>query len=297
MNYQEFVGSVTSYLKETLPCGTEMNFIPLEKNNGVVMEGLSVRKRGQKVAPTIYLEPYYGEYLSGCSLHHIYDKILECCEDCDFMEPYGMDFFSDYKNVRPTVVYKLINYEKNKELLARIPHVPYLDLAIVFYCLLAETPVGNATVLIYNSHMELWNVTCGDLYRDARKNVLRLLPAELKSMTEVIRELSDGLEDLGEDSIPMYVLTNSRKILGAACILYDGMLKGCALQIEDAFYLLPSSIHEVILVPKSVISDSRELISMVREINETQVRNTEVLSNQIYFYSPESGRLSLLKEL
>ena len=145
--------------------------------------------------------------------------------------------------------------------------------------------------------MELWNVTCGDLYRDARKNVLRLLPAELKSMTEVIRELSDGLEDLGEDSIPMYVLTNSRKILGAACILYDGMLKGCALQIEDAFYLLPSSIHEVILVPKSVISDSRELISMVREINETQVRNTEVLSNQIYFYSPESGRLSLLKEL
>jgi len=293
MNYQEFVSSVTGFLREAMPDGTELDFIPLEKNNGVVMEGLSVRKQGQKVAPTIYLDSYYRDYLEGRSIYGICEKILECCEDCSFMEKFDVDFFLDYRKIKPTVVYKLINYEKNQELLKDVPHIPFLDLAIVFYCLLSDTPVGNATVLIHNSHIDLWRVNCGDLYRAAKVNVQRLLPAKLQTMGEVIRELSG--EDSVEDVVPMYVLTNSRKALGAACILYDGMLEACARRIGEAYYLLPSSIHEVILIPKAAVPDEQELKDMVADINKTQVRNTEVLSNQIYFYSPDSGRLSPVK--
>ena len=94
----------------------------------------------------------------------------------------------------------------------------------------------------------------------------------------------------------MYVLTNSGKALGAACILYEGMLKYCASWLDSAYYLLPSSIHEVILIPKAAVSNEQELGEMVRDINRTQVLKTEVLSDQIYFYSPESGQLSIVKE-
>lgn len=296
MNYQEFVGSVTGFLRESLPCDTELDLVPLEKNNGVIMDGLSIRKRGQNVAPTIYLDSYYRDYLAGRSLQNIYDQILEYCEDCSFMERFDVDFFSDYRKIRPTVVYKLINYEKNQELLERIPHLPFLDLAIVFYCLLTDTPVGNATVLIHNSHLELWNISCSELYRDARKNTRRILPAELNTMVDVIRELSEGMDEPEDLGVPMYVLTNSRRALGAACILYDGILKVCEQRIGEAYYLLPSSIHEWILIPASVISDQQELLAMVRDINETQVREIEVLSNQIYLYLPESGQVSIVKE-
>ena len=65
MNYQEFVGSVTGFLRETLPGGTELSLIPLEKNNGVILEGLSVRREGERAAPAIYLDTYYQEYLAG----------------------------------------------------------------------------------------------------------------------------------------------------------------------------------------------------------------------------------------
>ena len=92
--------------------------------------------------------------------------------------------------------------------------------------------------------MKLWKVTCSDLYRDAKANTEKLLPARLESMAEVIRELSGGMEDPEEVGVPMYVLTNSQKALGAACILYEGVLKSCADRLGGAFYMLPSSIHE-----------------------------------------------------
>ena len=296
MNYQEFVGSVTGFLREALPCDTELSLVPLEKNNGVILEGLTVRKEGERAAPAIYLDSYYQEYLAGRSLRQIQETILECCEDNCFSEHFDASFFTDYRKVRPTVVYKLINYEKNQELLKRIPHIPFLNLAVVFYSFLPDTPVGNATVLIHNSHMEYWKITCGELYRDAKQNTPRLLPAEVKSMSQVLSELSDGLDTQEEDEIPMYVLTNSGKALGAACILYEGMLKYCASWLDSAYYLLPSSIHEVILIPKAAVSNEQELGEMVRDINRTQVLKTEVLSDQIYFYSPESGQLSIVKE-
>lgn len=293
MNYQEFVGSVTGFLRESLPYGTELKVVPLEKNNGVVMEGLSIRKSGQSVAPTIYLESYYRDYQAGRSLRNIYDQILECCEDCSFMKQFDADFFSDYRKVRPTLVYKLINYEKNRELLERVPHLPFLDLAIVFYCILNDTPVGNATVLIHNSHMQLWNVGCRQLYQDARQNALRLLPAELDSMTDVIRELSDGTDELEDMGVPMYVLTNKRRTQGAVCILYEGILWECYKCIGEDYYILPSSVHEVILIPQSAVANEAELASMVKDINETQVQNTEVLSNHIYCFSSKSGQISI----
>ena len=293
MNYQEFVGSVTGFLRESLPCGTKLELLPLEKNNGVIMDGLSIRRQGQKVAPTIYMDAYYREYLDGRSLKGICDQILECCEDTSFEERFDTDFFTDYRKLKSTVVYKLVNAEKNRELLKKVPHLPFLDLAIVFYCLLTDTPVGNATVLIHNSHMKLWKVTCSDLYRDAKANTEKLLPARLESMAEVIRELSGGMEDPEEVGVPMYVLTNSQKALGAACILYEGVLKSCADRLGGAFYMLPSSIHEVIMVPAPAVGDEQDLIHMVRDINQTQVRSTEVLSDNIYLYSPDSGKLTL----
>ena len=206
-----------------------------------------------------------------------------------------MDFFTDYDRLKSTVAYKLINAEKNQELLKKIPHLPYLDLAIVFYCLLADTPVGNATVLIHNSHMKLWNIRCADLYRDAKANMGKLLPARLSGMAEVIRELSGGREEPENVGVPMYVLTNTQKSLGAACILYDGVLKSCAARLGEAYYVLPSSVHEVIMVPVSAVGDEQELTAMVRDINRTQVRDTEVLSDNIYLYSPVSGKLTLIE--
>ena len=294
MNYQEFVGSVTGFLRESLPGGTRLQLIPLEKNNGIIMDGLSVRKEGKRVAPMIYLDSYYREYLDGRSLRGICDQILECCEDSDFEEHFDVDFFREPERVRPTVAYRLINYEKNRELLQEIPHLPFLDLAVVFYSLLTDTPVGHATVLIRNSHLELWGKNTSWLYEAAKENTEKLLPKRLVSMEDMIYELSEGKQEAEYAGVPMYVLTNSRKSFGAACLLYDGVLGECFRRLEESYYLIPSSVHEVILIPASAVGDSRELCALVQEMNRTQVRSTEVLSDTVYLYSEETRRLEMI---
>jgi len=294
MNYQEFVGSVTGFLRESLPGGTMLQRIPLEKNNGVMMDGLSIRKEGRRVAPMIYLDACYKEYLEGRSLKGICEQILECCEAPDFEQQFDVDFFRDPRQVRPVIVYKLVHYEKNREQLQDIPHLPFLDLAVVFYCLLTDTPVGNATVLIHNSHLELWGRNTAWLYEAAKENTRRLLPECLVSMEEMLCELSGGQQETEGAGVPMYVLTNSRKSFGAACLLYEGVLGKCLERFGESYYLLPSSVHEMILLPASAVGDSRELCALVREMNRTQVRDTEVLSDSVYYYSRESRRLEII---
>lgn len=295
MNYQEFVGSVTDFLRESLPGGTEMQLIPLEKNNGVIMDGLSVRQEGKHIAPMIYLDSYYREYLEGRSLRGICDTILECCENAELEERFSVDFFRDPEQVRGTVVYKIVNYEKNKKLLQEIPHLPYLDLALVFYCLLPDTLSGHATVLIRNSHLELWNKNTSWLYEAAKENTEVLLPRRLVRMEELICELIGEQPESTYSGIPMYVLTNRRKSYGAACILYEGALEECREILGEDYYVLPSSVHETILIPTSAVSDSLELCALVREVNQTQVTDTEVLSDTVYLYQEADKRLKILE--
>ena len=295
MNYQEFVGSVTDFLRESLPGGTEMQLIPLEKNNGVILDGLSVRQEGKHVAPMIYLDSYYREYLEGRSLRGICDRILECCENADLEESFFMDFFHDPEKVRGTVVYKIVNYEKNKKLLQEIPHLPYLDLDLVFYCLLPDMQTHHATVLIRNTHLELWKRNTSWLYEAAKENTERLLPRRLVRMDEMICELAGEQPEAIDAGIPMYVLTNERKSYGAACILYEGALEECRETLGEDFYLLPSSVHETILLPVSAVSDCLELCGLVREVNQTQVSDTEVLSDTVYVYRKADKRLEILE--
>lgn len=90
-------------------------------------------------------------------------------------------------------MFKLINYEQNKNLLQKIPHIKILDLAIIFNCLVDADETGNATILIYNQHLSLWNITKDDLYHLAMKNTPALLTYELRDMSDVLIELMAGV--------------------------------------------------------------------------------------------------------
>lgn len=97
--------------------------------------------------------------------------------------------------------------------------------------------------------------------------------------------------------IKMYVLSNKLKNYGAACIAYPYILDMLAGVLKENFYVLPSSVHEVIIVPESSQIRQSELERMVREINETQVPEEEILSNHAYFYYAQEGKLQLGKEM
>lgn len=291
MELKEFAMSMAHALQQRVPGDVEVVPQAVRKNNGVVLQGLLFRRECEKSAPTIYMEPYYERMQRGDGFSQVLEEVLSYYEACSQKGEFQAEFFLQYESVRETIVYKLIHYQKNRKLLEEVPHLPYLDLAMVFYSMFTHPKIGTATILIHNSHLKLWNVTQRALYAEAKKNTPRLLPAELTPMGEVLEQVFTDSKEL---HMALYVLTNRAHTNGAASLLYPGMLEQCGEACGGDFFVLPSSVHETILLPYEREIQVDALRAMVGEINETQVQPQEVLSDSVYFYSQRERKLLVL---
>ncbi len=302
MTYEAFKKKLVQQLEGQFPAGTCISIRQFPHNNHVVLDGLTVLEPGSNISPTIYLNHYFTKYQEGLAFPEIETQILGYYYSHRTLRQVDTSFFTRFEQVSPRIAYKLIHYGKNKELLEEVPYIPYLDLALVFYCLLQETPYGNASILVRQEHLEYWKVSKEELFAVAQRNTPKLLPACCESLADlilpVLKELPEGLDGLDKEfleseSVPMYVLTNRWRLDGACCMLYPGVLAQTAERLGGSLYLLPSSIHEVIVIPVSAAGDPKELTGIVREINLTEVLPEEVLSDQVYCYDRESGQLAL----
>lgn len=261
------------------------------KNNGVVLRGITLMQDDSNISPTIYLNPYYDAYENGdTTIGTVIDEVIDTYERNKINRSIDMKFFLNYETVKSRIIFKLINTEKNRELLRDVPYIPFHDLSIVFQCLVSEERFGNASILIHNVHLQLWKVNARELYECAMENTPLLQGYELADMNTVLEEMKalsgiddEEIEDMQQE-VPMYVLSNKSRINGASCILYKDILKDFAMVVDKDLYVLPSSIHEVILLPSDGTQESEQLKEMVREINQSQVEKEEVLSDSVYYY-------------
>lgn len=304
MSYNQFLEEIKAAVQKRLGDGYELQIQQIRKNNGVLLDGLIIGKERNSVAPTIYLNSYYMDYSQGKSIDKILEDIMSIYKENSDVNLGEMRKFLDFNNLRDKVAFKLIQKEKNQELLQEIPYFEFLDLAVVFYLLLDENQGGQMTALIHNSHMEQWGVTREELNHLAEKNTPVLLPPEVRTMEEVIRDIftkqlskfdEDSLKDLfgtDQSSPIIYVLSNKKQINGAGCILYEGFLKHFAEEQKEDIIILPSSVHETLLIRDRGNLKYEELKEMVFQINLTEVLEEDVLSNCIYCYELETDKIT-----
>lgn len=195
-----------------------------------------------------------------------------------------------YEVLRERIVYRLVNYGRNKEDLREVPHIRLLDLALTFHVLVKAADDEVGTFQIRNSHMEYWGVTCEDLREQAAKNTPKLFPAWVRTMEEVLERCGLSFPDTDEP-FPMYVITNKPGINGASVILYPSVLSDLAGQLHSDLYLLPSSIHEFIAIPSTTEHDSASLREIVAQVNETEVSEEDYLSGEVYRYDRKNSRI------
>ena len=334
----EFLEMICSALKDFYGNENRVRRANVRKNNGIILHGVTLINENSNISPTVYVDDFYEEYNKGClTLGEIVNSIIKVGEEHAKEGDFSMDFFTDFEKVKSRLVFKLVNTEKNRELLKDIPSFPYMDMSYIFYCILDSEMLGEASILVYNNHLKLWNIEKEELLALARKNTPLHLPAKISSMEDVMRsiikedllhkcdeymetylseeELShddelrmkepeqwlevmadrllDRIIDM-RDSFPMYVVTNQKKLYGAACMTYDGLLENFGKRLQKNFYILPSSVHEIILVPDENLEDAQRLQSMVREVNETQVSGEEVLTDSVYYYDWQEDIISRL---
>lgn len=262
--YKEFKRMLVLELEKDFNGRAGIEIHNIIKNNSLELEGMVIVEDGKNVSPNFYLQFYYEDYLKGTDIEYI-AKEME--EKYNKMQAGGFKGFSmDISNCMDKIVCRLVSYEKNSQLLKEIPYIPFLDMAIIFYCLVVEDENGTGSVRISNSIMEKWGMTVKTLYTVAIRNTERLFPkvfCPLKSMLRSVLEKEvletgiqemtdafDGIEDCSycEGEMP-FVLTNRKGVHGAAAILYPDCLKDIGKMAETGLYIIPSSIHELLIIP------------------------------------------------
>ncbi|EET62324.1 hypothetical protein BRYFOR_05357 [Marvinbryantia formatexigens DSM 14469] len=284
-------------MKEKLGEGVQVQLHQILKNNSVVLDALSVSEEGSAIAPTIYLNDFYRKYQEGTSVPEIVDQMAALYRKSRVTEPFDTTFYADFAKVKPRLACRLINREKNRELLKLVPYRVFLDLAVVVYYYFEDDRLGTGTILVHGSHCRNWGITEEELFACARENTLHIQPEEFLSMRSVLEKFQGirevKTEDGAETSLPMYVLTNKSNYFGAASLLFDSVLQDIAAKLEGDFWVLPSSIHECIIVPSEFTMSKEELQEMVREINRSEVAQEDFLSDEIYLYRREVHKLSM----
>ena len=286
MNYQEFISSMRTELSDRITPGATLKIQTITKNNGTHYDGLIILQPGSNIAPTIYLTPYYHRYLEGVPLEDIYNDILVTYKKHLPESDFDIEMFTDFKRARSHIVMRLVSKKYNKDLLSDIPYIDYCDLAVIFYCLVYADSDNQGSILIYNSHMHMWNTSVDELHLLAKQNTPSLLPYKLIPMADLLKS-HPLVHALDLEEVSMYILTNKYKTNGATVLLYEGMIEALGEYFHMDLIILPSSIHELILMPVENF-DPEELqyyTQVVQEVNENQVADDEVLSDHAYFYN------------
>ena len=292
MEFNEFVENITAMLQDKMGEEYEVKVTNVTKNNDIRLTGIVMMRGSDSISPTVYLEEPYQLYCAGTGMQEIADRIIavyqERMQDMDF----DINFFRDFERVKDRIYHKLINYEKNRNLLKDVPHIRWHDLAVVFYYAVEEKIFGKASILIHNNHLDMWVQTTDMMYRLAQHNMRQSMQELLVPMQELIEDLTGvRTRETDDDEIRLYVLTNREKLYGASAVLYSDQIKELADNLQADLLILPSSVHEVLLLPDDKDNKYDFYINMVEEVNMTQVEPEEVLSFSLYRYCREKSEI------
>lgn len=321
MTLEQFVNKVRNAACAYFGDGLTITAQKIMKNNGVELTGLIFMERGRDIAATIYLDSYYEEYEEGTPLGEIVRRLIQAYEEHRPAEKLNLDFFRDYEQVRPRLACRLVNLEKNREMLEQVPHQVWLDLAVVPCCILLGDELGCACILIRYSHMRYWNIDEKELLEEARTNMRQILRPECVSMKDFLYEMMRqavadqlpeaepgreaeqeqlldriaGLLSRQRDSgrKEMFILSNTQHFYGASVLLYPDVLEHLAGG-KRGFFILPSSVHEVLLLADTGKESRFELYRMVNEVNERNVPLEEFLSDCVYYFDRKEGKIRIL---
>ncbi len=280
MNYEQFVSAMLLCAQMKLVNVATVEKQEVLRNNGVKAVGLSIRNHGENAAPIIYLEEYYQKYCLGGEIERLTEHLIERSREAIPAPVWEYENILDFQKIRHQIIYKLVNAKRNEPLLKDVPNLPVLDFAIVFQVVIPVDGMDLCSILIRNTHMDYWKLPISALYQRAKENTPRLCPCEFYSLSDYVEKKME--EEAAE--CPLYILSNEAKTNGAAVILYPEIPRKIYEYLEGNYYLLPSSVHEFLVLPEDAGYRPKELKEIVCDVNENHITAEEFLSDSIYYF-------------
>ena len=288
--------SYSEFIKESLLCferlfpGAKIQVSPVYKNNDQRFDSLSVFEKNQTVSPSIYLNHFYEIYQDTSDLEGTF-RIMENFYRSHLKDlpAFPLDFLN-FDKLKPQIGCRLLSVKRNRHLLEDLPFLPFLDLAMVFFYLVSSSDSGQASILITKKHLECWGISQNTLWESAMQTAPSAYPPLLISLPDLLFELTASASG-AEMSLPLYVLTNEEKFYGASAMLYPDVLSDFSQKMKSDLYIIPSSIHEVLLLPVNAIGYPEQLDLLIQEVNKDHLAPEDILSDHAYYYSRLEKRI------
>ncbi len=285
MEYGTFTNEVVYRMQQLFGSGYSVHVQKLLQNNGIREDYLVISEKGVETAACMPLGLYYGLCAHQADVDMVTADMLKTYRK-EKKHAVPENEVLDWNSAKGRIMFRLIGTQANREFLQDVPHIDFCDLSQVFYLMLEADGEGCRTVQVNNRLMEAWKVQEEDIRLCAERNMAERMPGKLAGLGEF--QADAGGETAGDGKVrPFYVLTNSMKLYGAGCILYKGMLENVAERIGFGFYVIPSSVHEVIIIPADECSrkTSGELKALLASVNGTELSECEILSDSVYYYN------------
>lgn len=305
---EEFLRELVQRLEERLSVegeGYSVSKYSVCKNNDTVLHSVVIRNGEEQISKSIYVEPYFAMNMRGMDFDEIVEKIITEYSNRDYMDEIIEESYKliQYETVKDKLVIRLASKELNNEYLKDKLYVSVedTDLVAIIYILISKGDSGLILTSVTQDLFDGWNIdSLDELYKVALDNTMKVLPFSVKNMGTFVSV--DDFENVDSDMINqlgnmMHVLTNDTGVNGATSILYDNVLKEFAtVHNVEEIAVLPSSRHEVILLPQNGDVDYGHCYNILNELNKIVVSEIDVLSNNIYIYNAITDKLTMWSE-
>lgn len=293
MDFERFkewaIKDISSRLPEEYD-DAELFFEEIKKFGGSYT-GLSLRKPGRTVSPTVNMEQFYGFYLNGVEigeLGRVMAGMLQYRMDTGKMD---LDWIGDYEKAKKHFYLCLSNAEKRADYLEGVPYIVRADLALTCHIMTEIPGEGYAGTIVNDLLLRDYGVGTDKLFKDALENSIGLMPPKLEFAHDIYDKEVDKDED--DPFYNMLIISNESHFRGAAVLFYPGILEEAAMKLGGNYYVLPSSVHEVLAIPADPKLSVCDLSELVMEANLMHVPEEEQLSDNVYYYDVNTGEFML----
>jgi hypothetical protein len=301
MNYEKFKSDLKELLKTELANRgidvEEINEEKIEKMNESY-DSIVIKPAGASIATIIHVEDAFEAYKSGTELREMIlgareedaelkGMVKSIADDIENEPQFDLSIFDDYKKVKSRLSMQIVSAERNAELLEDVPHERIEDMAVVYRVLMTQPSTGSktATTLVTNGMLKKYGITDSQLKRDAMRNAPNVKPVKIRDMSETVKDFDLELApDVSVEDGRIFVASVTDNLYGAAVIAYPNFLNTVAAMLRSDFFVLPSSIHEIIIIRDDGDLDADDLKNLVTSVNAAQVDPADQLTDNVYHY-------------
>ena len=258
-------------------------------------DALTVKPEDSVVGVNINATALYNEFENGKSYDEIVAGATGVAADALQNQPsFDIDSFRDYDKMKSSLAMEVVSKDRNADLLETVPHKDMEDMAVVYRFVLGDTAAGTGTILVTNQMLDNYGITAEQLHADAMQNAPEIRPMEIKGMGEILAQQMgvEDLEMLGLNIPPeqeqMYVASVEGNVHGAGVLAYEDFMDKASERVGGDFFILPSSVHEVLIIPDNGNFDLKSLENMVKEVNATTVDPVDKLTDSVYHYDSKN---------